>query len=174
MLLVHPFDCPGAGRAVGRRAGVIAAGSLDASSRTKPVLVRWHRERRAGAAIDAWARAARGDRVQLAVGKLHRLIGIERRVDLARLLFQRGSDALAAAGEFEVALVGEHDGLGAPARADHDRLGVSAGLAEPREQRGELCSCFAGGKHVVRFAIHDRQGSTNVYTYAVTCGGGQG
>jgi hypothetical protein len=71
--------------------------------------------------------------VQLAVGEFHRLIGIERRGRLARLLLQRGSDTLAAAGELEVALVGEHDRLGASAGADHDRFGVSAGLAEPFE-----------------------------------------
>ena len=106
--------------------------------------------------------------VQLAVGELHRVLGIERLAGLARLLFQGSRDTLAAAGELQVALVGEHDRLGAPARADHDRLGVSAVLAEALEQGGQLRARFAGCQHLVRFASHVNKGSTNVYTYAIT------
>ena len=97
-------------------------------------------------------------RMQLAVGEFHRLIGIERLGGIARLLFQCGGNALAAADELEVALVGEHDGLGPPARADHDRFGVSARPAEALEQRGQLRARFPRGENVVRFAIHTERG----------------
>jgi hypothetical protein len=107
------------------------------------------------------------DRVELAVGELNRLHGIEGLAGLASLLLERGRDTVAAAGKLEVALVGEHDRLGPSAGADHDGLGVSAHLTKALEQRGQLSTCFAGGEHVVGSASHAHEGSTNVYTYAI-------
>lgn len=107
-------------------------------------------------------------RVQLVVGELDRLLCVERLPGLARLFVERGLDTSAAADELEIPLIGEHNSLGAAVGADHDGLGVRARLTKALEQRGQLSTCFAGGEHVVGSASHAHEGSTNVYTYAVT------
>lgn len=73
--------------------------------------------------------------MKFAVGERHHFVGVELLAALVRLLFQCGGYALAAAGELELALVGEHYRFGAPVGADHDGLGVSAGPAESLQQR---------------------------------------
>jgi len=107
-------------------------------------------------------------RVQLLICQLERRVGVECLAGFARLLFQRGGDAFAATGQLQEALVGEHDGLGAPARADHDRLGVGAGLTEALQQRGQLRAHLARGQHLMRLPSHRPNRSTHVYTLAIT------
>jgi hypothetical protein len=77
-------------------------------------------------------------RLKLLVGDRQRRVGADGIAGLARLALQRGGDALAAAGQLKVALVGEHHGLGAPTRPDHDRFGIRARLAEALQQRRQL------------------------------------
>ena len=78
----------------------------------------------------AFGAALAAHRVQLAVGELERFVGVQDLGGLGCLAVQRRGDAFAAARELEVTLVGEHDGLGSAASADHNRLGVGAGLPE--------------------------------------------
>ncbi len=71
--------------------------------------------------------------MQLLICQLKRRGGVEGLAGLARLLVQCGGNAFTTTGQLQVELVREHDGFGAPARADHDRLRISAGLAEALE-----------------------------------------
>ncbi len=82
--------------------------------------------------------------MKLLVGELKCLVGVSRLACRACLAVQGGGDAFAPAGQLQVALVGEHDGLRAATSADHDRLGVNAGLTEVLQERRQLSACLAG------------------------------
>ncbi len=51
---------------------------------------------------------------------------------------------------------GEHDRLRTATSADHDRLSVGAGLAEPLEQSGQLGAHLPRGADVMGLARHGR------------------
>lgn len=51
-------------------------------------------------------------------------------------------------------LVGEYDRLRAPARADHDWLGVGAVLAEALQQGRQLGAHLARHEHIVGLTCH--------------------
>jgi hypothetical protein len=80
------------------------------------------------------------------------------------LELQRRRDAFAAAGQLQVTLVGEHDGLGSAVSTDDDRFGVGSVLAEAFEHRRERGACLASREDVVRLARRAQPRSTMVYT----------
>ena len=74
--------------------------------------------------------------VQLLIGDLHCLIRVELLASSPDLSLERRGHALAATGQLQVALIGEHHGLRAATCANHDRLGIDATLTEALEHRG--------------------------------------
>ena len=75
----------------------------------------------------------------LSDGRLLLLDGYPHRLFLAhaescRSAVHQDPDALSAAQHRQIALVGEHDSLGATVRADHHRIGVGAARAEAGEK----------------------------------------
>lgn len=92
--------------------------------------------------------------MQLTVGERECFVGVEILAGLTRLAVQGGCYTLASAGQPQIALVGEHDGLGSAASADDHRFGVGSVLAEALQQRRELSACLARREDVVRLAGH--------------------
>lgn len=100
---------------------------------------------------DAWHSTTGG--VLLLDGYPHRLFLAHARS--GRSAFgQYGLNALSAAQHREIALVGQHDGLGTTMCTDHHGIGAGAARTETGEKRGQLCTCLPRRKHLIDTRTH--------------------